>query len=279
MPTEGEERAEFLRRLAGARALPSIVELERLWYEIVREMTDGGKVVKFRAPSRRSTTRHAGQTRARPSKGSRARRSVHREQQRRVPRLSAEPEVADRVAAASCIGRIPAPSAATCSRLRRPAATARRGRSGERRIARASTWSARTGCARIQEGEVVGYVIIAVGVLGVLLALFQAVYLIVTRLRGRPRSCRNLNEPTHEQPARPRAAGVPRRRQAHRERRARGVADLRGRAARGPAARALPVVLAAGGRRRSVARPDRHRHRHDHHVPRDRGVGHERSAG
>ena len=30
-------------------ALPSIVELERLWYEILREMTDSAKVVKFRA--------------------------------------------------------------------------------------------------------------------------------------------------------------------------------------------------------------------------------------
>ena len=50
IPTEGEERADFLRRVAAARALPSIVELERLWYEIVREMTDAGKVVKFRAP-------------------------------------------------------------------------------------------------------------------------------------------------------------------------------------------------------------------------------------
>ncbi|RPI57239.1 MAG: hypothetical protein EHM50_11740, partial [Lysobacterales bacterium] len=48
VPTEGEERAEFLRRIAAARALPSIVELERLWYEMHREMTDGGKVVKFR---------------------------------------------------------------------------------------------------------------------------------------------------------------------------------------------------------------------------------------
>ena len=45
-PTEGEERAEFLRRLAGARALPSITELERLWYELLREMTDSGKVDK-----------------------------------------------------------------------------------------------------------------------------------------------------------------------------------------------------------------------------------------
>ena len=41
---DGEERAEFLRRLAGATALPSIVELERLWYEILREMTESGKV-------------------------------------------------------------------------------------------------------------------------------------------------------------------------------------------------------------------------------------------
>ena len=49
-PTEGEDRVEFLRRLAGARALPSITELERLWYELLREMTDGGKVVKFKAP-------------------------------------------------------------------------------------------------------------------------------------------------------------------------------------------------------------------------------------
>ena len=57
VPAEGEERAEFLRRLAAARGLPSIVELERLWYEILREMTDSGKVAKFRAPSRRSTTR------------------------------------------------------------------------------------------------------------------------------------------------------------------------------------------------------------------------------
>ena len=49
IPTEGEERAEFLRRLAGARELPSITELERLWSEILREMSDQGNVVKFNA--------------------------------------------------------------------------------------------------------------------------------------------------------------------------------------------------------------------------------------
>ena len=39
-----------MRRLAGARALPSITELERLWYELLREMTDSGKVTKYTAP-------------------------------------------------------------------------------------------------------------------------------------------------------------------------------------------------------------------------------------
>ena len=100
VPTEGEERAEFLRRLAGARALPSIVELERLWYEMVREMTDGGKVVKFR--TRRCAARrreHAGRReQGSGRKGRRTRRSVHGQRQRQVPRLSAEPEVADGVA-------------------------------------------------------------------------------------------------------------------------------------------------------------------------------------
>ena len=49
-PKDGEEeRAEFLRRLAGAKELPNIVELQRLWYELVREMVDAGKVVKYKA--------------------------------------------------------------------------------------------------------------------------------------------------------------------------------------------------------------------------------------
>jgi biopolymer transport protein ExbB len=47
---------------------------------------------------------------------------------------------------------------------------------------------------RVQEGEVVGYVIIAVGVLGVLLAIFQAAYLIMARLAVSAQ-LRNLNAP------------------------------------------------------------------------------------
>jgi biopolymer transport protein ExbB len=45
-----EDRAAFLTRLASAKALPSIVELERLWVELQREMTASGQVARFKAP-------------------------------------------------------------------------------------------------------------------------------------------------------------------------------------------------------------------------------------
>ncbi|HEX2140529.1 MAG TPA: hypothetical protein VHG33_12545, partial [Woeseiaceae bacterium] len=47
-PPEGQEsRADFMVRIAAARALPSIQELERLWYEVMREMTMSGEVVRY----------------------------------------------------------------------------------------------------------------------------------------------------------------------------------------------------------------------------------------
>jgi biopolymer transport protein ExbB len=52
---------------------------------------------------------------------------------------------------------------------------------------------------RIQEGEVVGYVIVAVGIIGVLLALFQAVYLVITRLAVSAQ-LRNLQDPKKNNP-------------------------------------------------------------------------------
>ena len=48
----GEDRQTFLLRLAGAKALPSIIELERLWLELQREMTASGEVVRYKAPLR-----------------------------------------------------------------------------------------------------------------------------------------------------------------------------------------------------------------------------------
>jgi biopolymer transport protein ExbB len=52
---------------------------------------------------------------------------------------------------------------------------------------------------RVEQGEVVGYVIIAVGIIGVLLALFQAGYLVVARLAVAAQ-LRNLREPGKNNP-------------------------------------------------------------------------------
>ena len=43
-------RTEFLEKLGRSKSLPAIADLERLWYELQREMTEQGKVVRFSAP-------------------------------------------------------------------------------------------------------------------------------------------------------------------------------------------------------------------------------------
>jgi biopolymer transport protein ExbB len=44
------DRNDFLTTLAGSRTLPSIDQLRNLWFELQREMTEQGKVVRFTAP-------------------------------------------------------------------------------------------------------------------------------------------------------------------------------------------------------------------------------------
>lgn len=48
----GKDRADFLLSLGKSKKLPAIGDLERLWYELHREMTESGKVVRFDAPVR-----------------------------------------------------------------------------------------------------------------------------------------------------------------------------------------------------------------------------------
>lgn len=42
-------RAEFVTKLAQSKSLPSMTDLERFWFELQREMTETGKVVKYKA--------------------------------------------------------------------------------------------------------------------------------------------------------------------------------------------------------------------------------------
>ena len=146
VPTEGEERAEFLRRL-GRRDGAAVDRRARAL--VVRDASrDDGRRQGRQVPHGRRAARRRGHAGGREQ--SPMERDVVRvgpftaQQQRPVPRLSAEPEVADRVerrAARRVAGR----SAGTCSPRRRSRLSTRGRRS--RRAARcwASTSSGRAG--------------------------------------------------------------------------------------------------------------------------------------
>jgi len=199
VPTEGEERADFLRRLAGATALPSIVELERLWYEILREMTDSAKVVKFRTAVAQVDDE------ATPEDESQAREeldvvrvgpftaSSDGHYLGYLPSRKALTELNGQVVAElQTIGRnlqSASPDAGYQRALVDPASGALLSLYVER-----PDW-----ISRIEEGEAVGYVTIFVGALGVLLALFQGIYLVMTRFAVSAQ-LRNLNDPKPSNP-------------------------------------------------------------------------------
>jgi biopolymer transport protein ExbB len=43
-------RGEFLNKMAESKELPAAADLEQLWFELLREMTESSRVVKFQAP-------------------------------------------------------------------------------------------------------------------------------------------------------------------------------------------------------------------------------------
>jgi biopolymer transport protein ExbB len=200
VPEQEEERAAFLRRLAGATALPSIDELERLWFEMLREMADSAEVVKFRATV---TERDDETTPDQDESQSREEREIVRvgpftassngEYLGYVPAERVFTRLNGQLASdMQAIGRAlqsASPDAGYQRALVDPASGALLGVYVER----PSTWG------RIEEGEVVGYAIIFVGALGVLLAVFQGVYLAITRLAVRSQ-LRNLSSPTPNNP-------------------------------------------------------------------------------
>ena len=200
VPAQGEERADFLRRLAGATALPSITELERLWYEILREMTDTAKVVKFRTAvaliddeatpdvDESQTTEERDVVRVGPFiASSNGQYLGYIPSRRSLGVLHGEliDEFQD-------LGR-GLQSAAPDAGYQRALVDPARGALLFRYIERPSWWS------RVQQGEVVVWVILGVGVLGVLLAVFQGGYLLMTRFAVTAQ-LRNLDNPKPNNP-------------------------------------------------------------------------------
>jgi biopolymer transport protein ExbB len=198
-PAEGEERAEFLRRMAGARELPSIVELERLWFELVREMTDGSKVARFRAPvaplDDPNTPEDESQT------------SVEMDVVRVGPfTASSNGQYLGYLPSRKMLTYLNGNLAGEFQSIGRQLQSAPENSGYQRAVvdpasgALLGLYVQRPGVIqRIEEGEVVGYVIIGVGSLGVALALFQAIYLLFTRLAV-AKQLKNLGNPQSNNP-------------------------------------------------------------------------------
>jgi len=181
-------RDQFFLGLAKAKALPSTADLERLWFEILREMTESGRVTRFQNP---------------------------------VVTAQGEKEEAEVVRVGGFIamsdGRYLAfnPGANTLTVLpRQPGRALRRLAEGVQEAREGyvrsvvdpsrgvllSLYVQRPNLMeRIEKGEAVGYVIIAVGVIGALCALYQFVYLMRVRLAV-ARQLRSLDRPSHDNP-------------------------------------------------------------------------------
>jgi biopolymer transport protein ExbB len=200
-PAEGEEeRADFMRRLAGARALPSIVELERLWYELVREMTEAGKVIKYTAPVAPVDDPNTADV-------DESKMPEDREVVRIGPfTATSNGEYLAYLPSARSLSELNGELLGEFQAIARSLQAANAGAGYQRAVvdpasgALLSLYVQRPNVIeRIEEGEVVGYVIIAVGILGLLLAVFQAGYLLVTRFAVAAQ-LRNLNNPSKNNP-------------------------------------------------------------------------------
>ena len=189
-PPEGEERAEFLRRLAAAKALPSITELERLWYELMHEMTEASKVAAYRAPVLQLDNTKVDMDVVRVGPFTVSSNGTY------LGYLPSQRELT--VLSGNLQGDFP--------RIARDLQADTGGTGYHEAVVDPSRgallglYVERPGVIqRIQQGEAVAYVIVAVGILGVILALFQAVYLVITRMAV-VAQLKNLDTPRKNNP-------------------------------------------------------------------------------
>jgi biopolymer transport protein ExbB len=194
-PPGEEDREAFMRRIAAAKELPSIRELERLWYELQREMTESGKVVAFRAEIQDvdGSAKEGEVVRVGPFTAvSDGRYLAYLDTQKKLLRLQRQPPSDFREAARELqtIRAVRGAGAGTVEGAREVARELQAAGGGyvpaivdPARGALMSLYVERPGVIeRIHKGELVGYVIIIVGILGAVLWMFQLIYLVMTRL-------------------------------------------------------------------------------------------------
>jgi biopolymer transport protein ExbB len=181
---DGEkDRAEFLVNMASAKSLPSIVELERMWFELQREMIETGKVVRFTTPVLKpdDTTEEMEVVRIGPFTAVADGNYLGYVPSKKILSMF------DRQLGGDLESTAEALQAADGEGYQRAVVDPARGALLSRYVERPNLLE------RIQHGEAVGWIIVAVGVLGVLLAAIQFVYLIATRIAVKAQLARLSN--------------------------------------------------------------------------------------
>jgi biopolymer transport protein ExbB len=182
------DRVEFLRTLADAKALPSVTELERLWFEMQREMTETGRVARLRA----AVIDPSGPKR-----------------EAEVVRIGPFTAVSD----GHYLAYLPAQQSLSVlsrqlgggfAKAARALETAKSGYvratvDPSRGVLLALYVERPTLPERIERGELVGYVILTVGSLGVAAFIYQLFFLVWTRLQVR-RQMRAIDHPYPNNP-------------------------------------------------------------------------------
>jgi biopolymer transport protein ExbB len=181
-------RDEFLRQFAASRVTPTATELERLWLEIQREMTASGQVAKYQAPVVQPTGE-----------------AVSSEVIRIGP--------FNAMSGGKFLSYLPNLRTLNVLPRQLPPEFMEIGEAFERATsgyAQAVVDPNRgvllglyierpTLAERIELGETIGYVIIVVGVLGVLAFLWQLVHLVLVRM-GVSAQLKNLDKPSANNP-------------------------------------------------------------------------------
>lgn len=182
------DREAFMRKLADSKELPSITELEQLWFELQREMTESGRVARFRT----KVIAPGGE-----------------EGEHEVVRVGPFLAVSD----GKYLNYLPSQKSLTVlprqitGELAEVAANLQQARDGyvraaadpSRGVLLALYVERPTLVERIERGELIGFVILAVGLLGALAAIYQFFYLLRTRLAIR-RQLGNLSQPSANNP-------------------------------------------------------------------------------
>lgn len=175
------ERDAFISQLAQSKALPSIAELERFWFELQREMTETGKVVRFKT------------TIVEPS-GAAVDASVVRAGPFNATSSGNYLSYMPTQKQFAVMGRQPAGDLTPPRRLEETREGYVESMIDPTRGVLLSIYAQRPGWwERIEKGEAVGYVILLVGAVGAGLLLYQLFYL--ATVRGKVRN--QLSFPEH----------------------------------------------------------------------------------